>query len=145
MKFGQLKQYSREILLWRSHTKCGEETSSRPFSKKNQNWAFISIRNLKIYTVFFYLCPVRELSKYIETGMQMNYLCLIWSFYKKQKERLVSLPHFLHDFLNKNVSQVLFYQLVKFHGLITFTSWDFGKHVYCNCLFPRLWGKKLWD
>ena len=53
MKFGQLKQYSREILLWRSHTKCGEETSSRPFSKKNQNWAFISIRNLKIYTVFF--------------------------------------------------------------------------------------------
>ena len=29
-----------------------------------------------------------------------------------------------------------FYLLTKFHYLIAFTSWDIGKYMYSNCLFP---------
>ena len=35
MKFGQLIKYNmRNIILEKSYTKCGEETSPRPFSEK---------------------------------------------------------------------------------------------------------------
>ena len=35
MKFGQLLEYNmRNIFLETSYTKCGEETSPRPFSEK---------------------------------------------------------------------------------------------------------------
>ena len=35
LKFGQLIEYNtRNILLEKSYTKCGGETSTRPFSKK---------------------------------------------------------------------------------------------------------------
>ena len=37
MKFGQLIEYNmRNNFLEKSYTKCGEETSSRPFSEKLQ-------------------------------------------------------------------------------------------------------------
>ena len=35
MKFGQLREYNiRNIFLGKSYTKCGGETSPRPFSEK---------------------------------------------------------------------------------------------------------------
>ena len=37
------------------------------------------------------------------------------------------------------------YQLIKFHCLITFTSWDIGQYVYYNCLFTWLWRHKIWN
>ena len=43
------------------------------------------------------------------------------------------------SFSKKNVSHVIFYQLIKFHCLIAFTAWDIWQYVYGNCLFPRLW------
>ena len=51
---------------------------------------------------------------------------------------LVSPPHFVYDFSRKNVSHVTFYQLIKFHCLIAFTSRDIGQYVYYNCLLTSL-------
>ena len=37
MEFGQLREYyMRHIFLEKSYTKCGDETSFRPFSKKSK-------------------------------------------------------------------------------------------------------------
>ena len=41
MKFGQLIEYMRNIFLEKSFTKCGGETTPRPFLKKKQNWAYL--------------------------------------------------------------------------------------------------------
>ena len=36
MKFGQFIEYIRNAFLEKSYTKCGGETSPRPFSKKSK-------------------------------------------------------------------------------------------------------------
>ena len=52
MKFSQLIEYNtRNIFLEKSYTKCGRETSPRPFSGKLK--LSISL-DLKFYTVCFY-------------------------------------------------------------------------------------------
>ena len=53
---------------------------------------------------------------------------------KENKEELVFLPHFLHDFFKKNT---------KFLYLVAFTSWDIGRYVYSNYLLTRLGRQKL--
>ena len=62
---------------------------------------------------------------------------LNFDFLKKGLE-IISVPHFVHGFSNKNISHVIFYWLTKLHCLIAFTSWDIDQYVYCNCLFRRL-------
>ena len=46
-------------------------------------------------------------------------------------------------FFKKNISQVIFYWLAKFHCLIVFTSWDIWQCVYCDCYsvcdFYKFW------
>ena len=57
---------------------------------------------------------------------------LLWThikfFFKKEKRglELVSLSHFLHVFLKKHISHVIFYWPTKFRSLIVFASWDIG-------------------
>ena len=40
-------------------------------------------------------------------------------------------------FLDKNISQITFHWLTKFHCLIPFTSWDIEQYVHYNYLFPQ--------
>ena len=54
MKFGQLIECSmRNIFLEKSYTKCGGETSPRPFSKKLKLTISLD-HSLKFYAVYFY-------------------------------------------------------------------------------------------
>ena len=54
MKLGQIIEYNmRYNFIKQSYTKCGGETSLRDFSK-NRNSAYLSIKHLKFYTVYFY-------------------------------------------------------------------------------------------
>ena len=48
------------------------------------------------------------------------------------------LHHWHVWFFKKNLSDVIFYQLSKFHCLIAFTSWDIGQYVYCNCFVSQV-------
>ena len=48
-------------------------------------------------------------------------------------------------FLKKNISLVIFYNLVKFNCLVAFTSWDVWQNMYCNCLLTELWRHKFWN
>ena len=54
MKLGQIIEYNmRYNFIKQSYTKRGGETSLRDFSK-NRNSAYLSIKHLKFYTVYFY-------------------------------------------------------------------------------------------
>ena len=76
LKFGQLIECNiRNVFLEKSYTKCGRKTISRLFSKKNQNWAYLWINGLKLYTVYFYFMPSQGLSKDI-TSYNFIYLIL---------------------------------------------------------------------
>ena len=82
IKFGQLIEYNtRNIFLHKSCRKCGEETNPS-----------FNINSLKLYTVFFIVCPCRGPLKYIETKMQITCLYLIENFLKKQIEVLNQSP-----------------------------------------------------
>ena len=79
MKFGQLIECNlRNIFLEKSYTKCGIETSPRPFS---ESLACLWINSLKFYTVCFYCMANRGLSKYIETKLQSTCFHLTLSFF----------------------------------------------------------------
>ena len=54
VKFDQLLEYNmRKVFLEKSFSKCGGETSPKPFSKKLDLW----INSLKFYKVYFYCMP----------------------------------------------------------------------------------------
>ena len=54
MIFGQLIEYNmRNIFLKKSYRKCHGEAIPMPFSKK-QNWAYLWINCVKLYTICFY-------------------------------------------------------------------------------------------
>ena len=50
----------------------------RNYFLKSQNWAYLWINSLKLYTVCFYGIPSWGLSKYIETKQQTTCFYLIW-------------------------------------------------------------------
>ena len=65
MKFGQLIEYNmRNISLEKLHTKCGEETSPRPFSKKSK--LSISLNQLSkfLYRLFLFYAKLRTIEIY---------------------------------------------------------------------------------
>ena len=79
-----------------------EKLVADPFLK-NENWAYLWINSLKLYTVCFYYMASWGLLKYIETKLQTTCFRLILSSLKKIKKGLefVSLPHFPHNFWRK--------------------------------------------
>ena len=81
------------------------------------------------------------LSKYIKTKLQTTFFYFMQSFFKKIKKvpEVVSLPHSLDYFWR----EYFFCYILKVRFLIFFTSWDTGKYLYCNCLFPKLWRRKF--
>ena len=94
------KYKMRNIFLEKSFTRCGGETSPRPFLK-NQICAYLWINSLRFYTVCFYY-PSRGLSKYIESKVKITCFYLVKLFKKtKRRRELTSLPHILHDFWRK--------------------------------------------
>ena len=59
MRSGQLIEHNMgNFSFENSCTKCGGETILSPFlRKKNQNWAYLWVNNLILYTVCFYCMP----------------------------------------------------------------------------------------
>ena len=57
-KFPEIPEYNlRSIFLEKSYLKCGGETIARPFSKKNQNLAYLWMNILKFYIFCFHCLP----------------------------------------------------------------------------------------
>ena len=110
-----------------------EKLVAGPFLKK-QNWPYLWINGLKFYTVCVYCMACWRLSKYIKTKLPTTYFHLILSFLKK---KLVSLPHFLHNFWSKIFLLLYIYilltdQIKLLSGCLYFVR--FWQYVYCNCL-----------
>ena len=80
MKFGQLIEYSMGNV---------KKLFSDPFLK-NQNWAYLWVDSLKLYTVWF--CMPRGLLKYIETKLKTAFSYLIYSFLENKNRSWTSLP-----------------------------------------------------
>ena len=90
-KFGQLIECNmRNIFHEKLYTKCGRETSPKPFSEKFKLSIFFWLNSLKFYSLL-YCMPSWGLSKYIETKLQITCFYLILDFQKiKRGLELVS-------------------------------------------------------
>ena len=78
--------------------KCEGDTIPRTFSKKS------------------------KLSISLDQYCKVSYSLFLYAKLRTQKGmELVSLPHFRHDSLKKNIYLVTFYYLTKFHCQVTFT------------------------
>ena len=134
----------RNNLLEKSYIKCGGETFPRSFSK-NENWAYFWINSRKFFAVCFNCMPISEkLLNDIKLNCRPPAFASYRTFLKNKKRSRTFLPSsFSALVLNKNIYLVIFYYLMKFHSLVTFTSWDIGKYSYYNCLLRRLWRHKF--
>ena len=134
MKFGQLIEYNMiNIFLEKSYTKCGGETSLRPFSGKLKLRISLDQLSKDLYSLFLLILS-SGLSKYIETKLQSGCFYLILSIFNKKRDlELVSLPHFLHNFWRK------IFLFIFLYCLVVLTFWDIGQYVYCSYLLTRLW------
>ena len=65
-------------------------------------------------------------------------------FFRKESGNTFSIK-FCVWFFKENVSHAIFCQPSKSHYLITFTSWDNGHYVYCNCLLTSFWHYNVWN
>ena len=101
MKFGQLVElYNlRDIFLEKSYTKCGGETSPRPFSGKLKlsisldQWSKVLCSLLLLYS------RLRAIEIYCNEAAGHLLLPHIKHILKIRKGlELISLPHFLHNF-----------------------------------------------
>ena len=102
MKFGQLIEYSlRNILLEKSHTKCGGESIPRPFSEELKLRIYLDQQfNTVCFIQFAFIAsPSRRLlNKYVQTRWRP----LAFTSYKDLKKKnksgleLVSLSLFVH-------------------------------------------------
>ena len=72
----------KNIFLEKSYTKCGGQTSPRPFSEK-LNLSISLDQQSKVLHSLFLLYGKLGLSKYIETKLQTTCFHLILSFLKK--------------------------------------------------------------
>ena len=74
MKFGQPMEYNmKKTFLEKSCTKCGGETTPRPFSKKSK-FSISLDQQYKVLFSLFFCMPCWGLSKYIETKLQTDHL-----------------------------------------------------------------------
>ena len=86
MKCGQIIKCNRRHIFLKIYSKCGGETIPTPFSKYQQ-WGYYWIKSLKFHTVSLY-AKLRATKAEIEKQKKK----------KKGFLKLVSLPHFLHNF-----------------------------------------------
>ena len=64
-------------------------------------------------------------------------------FFKTKRTSL--LASFYVWFLKKIISLVIYCYLTKFHYLVSFTLWNLGQYVHCNCLLTTLWRDQIWN
>ena len=109
---------------------------------KSQNCTCLWINSLKFV---FILCQVECYRNILKlTCRPLAFLPSYKALLKSKKRSGTSHPaSFSAWFLKRNISLVIFYQLIKFHCLVDSTLWDIGPYVYCNCLLTRLWRHKL--
>ena len=65
MKFGQLIEYNmKNIFLEKSYTKCGGETSPRPFSEKLKLSISLDQQSKVLYSLFLLYVKLRAIKIY---------------------------------------------------------------------------------
>ena len=113
---------------------------------KNQNWAYLWINHVKFYTVGFQLLVFEDDQNILRLRCWPLAFTSYKTFLKKRKRSGTSLPALYSAwFFKKNLFQLIFCQLTRFHYFVAFSSWDIGQYVYCNCLFPGFWCHKFWN
>ena len=117
----------RNIFLEKSYKESDEETTPRPFPKK-QNWVYLWINSLKFYSLFI----IYQHEDYWNI-MKLSCWPLVRNSYKafkknKNKSEKSLSASFSTTFLKKNISLVIFYYLTKFHCLVAFNWRDIGQY-----------------
>ena len=94
------------------------------------------------YTVCFHCVASWGLSKYIGTKLQ-SICSKLFQKVKKGLE-LVSLPHFLHDFLKKIF--LLFYSINRPNFIVRLPLLrEILSNICFNCFWTKLWRHKFWN
>ena len=111
-----------------------EKLFPHPFLK-NQIWVYLSIISLKFHTVYFIILQVEDYRNILKLSSRPHAFTSNKAFSKtKRSLGLVSLPHLSTWFLEKKISPVIIYYMIKFHCLVAFTSWDIEQYLYYNCI-----------
>ena len=141
IKFGQLIECNRNIFLEKSSTKCCRKTSPRSFFKKSKLSISRDQQSEVSYSLLLLYVQAEAYQKILKLRCwPLGFTSYIKLFYKTKKDlKLVSLPHFLHDFWRR------IFIVTEFRCLTVFIFWDIWQYVYCNCLFPSLWSHKVWN
>ena len=80
MKIGQLIEYNlRNISVQKSYTKCGGETSPRPFSGKLKFSVSLDQSFKVLYSLFLSYCKLSAIK--IETKLQATFFYLLQSIF----------------------------------------------------------------
>ena len=127
----------RNSFLIKSYTKCGGETSPRPFFKKSK---MKLISGSTVWNLCRFFSLYAQFEDY-QNSLKLRSWPLAFTSYKvlfKNKKRswLLSLPHFLHDFRRKIFLILLLYSLTKFHCLVVFTLQLLWNMCIGNLCFP---------
>ena len=110
MKFGQLKEYNmRNIFLEKPYTKCGQETSSRPFSEKLK-LSMSPDQYSKVLYIFFIICQVEGYQKILKLSFRPLSFISYKAFLKNKKRSRINLPAlFSARFLKEYIYLVILY------------------------------------
>ena len=109
-KFGQLIEYNMgNIFLEKSYTKCGEEASPRPFSKKSKLSISVDQLSEMLHSLFLLYVQVEFYQKILQLRCWPLALTLHKAFLENKKRSGTSLPFSLSAwFLKENISHVIF-------------------------------------
>ena len=146
MKCGQLIAYSMTKFFLKNHAQNVVEKLIPDTFLEMQNWVYLWISCVKFNTACFYCMSRWRLSKYIATKVWTTCFDLKKSVFEKQKEVCNLSPRLIFCMIySKKYFSCYIVLPTKFHYLVSFTSWDIGQYVYCNCLLTRLWHRKFWN
>ena len=84
MKLGRLLEFSMQnIFLEKSYTKCGGETSPKPFSKKSKLSLSRNQQSKALHSLFLFYVQVRAIEIYLNQGADHLLLPHIKLFFQK--------------------------------------------------------------
>ena len=133
IKLGQLIKYNVRDIFFKNHAE-NEVVTLVPdlfcFLKKVLYEVKLSGQHFSFKTFCQSSTWTYNKSKPYELRSVDPEICLILIFQKRFWDQF--LQHILCMIFQEKNFHVIFYQLIKFHCLIPFTSWDIGQYEYCN-------------
>ena len=146
MEFGQLIEHNmRKIFLEKLYTKCDEETSPGPFSKKSKLGISTRQQSKVLYSLFLLHVQVEGYRNVLKLSCGPLAFISYKTFLKKNKRSGTSLSvsfftWFLKNYLYLTLYSVIWQKFIIWLPLLL----EMLDNMCINCLLPRLRRQKFW-